>query len=736
MKQKLLFLLLCGISGAVFAATQMAADRISDIRNTKHNFASNDIVALPGGASRDVKAANVNQVCVFCHTPHGKPGLASGERQFLWNRSLDGAGYTRYDSSSLNLDKSEALGKGSKMCLSCHDGTVAIGQLDVINGRLNQEFSDISMIGDNVNAGLLTGSRSNLGQDLSNDHPIGFTYSSQLVTDDGELVDPNSAEGAHIGVPVGRGLAQNNLIVEQSGGTPAANQPTDVTGAGISVPLESIVTGLGNRDSQGNLARVFVDAPGTGSVECTTCHDPHIRSTDNAVNIKFLRLRRFQKNAGPVAANGFNINNDINCLACHKKTGWEDSAHASSTAATQVYDDTVADDREFPRDTQMWEASCLNCHDPHTVNGARWLLTTNENTTVGSEASDVDRACYKCHTGNSPAVTSGATVIDSEALLGGHAGFTFVAGDTAHQPGSDNTVSFLAESSESLQVRHVGCSDCHNPHAMTTGLHVNNGSADNNNVSGALSRVSGLAASDSSGVFDPYGSEDTATPEIATKEYQVCFKCHSTYGHRADNISQAAFSNTVMEFSNTTSAHPVISGTGNTSLNSGLMVAPFNSASGIGNQTMYCSDCHTNTDLNGTPVDPKGSHNNDVAACETCHATAQYNFTAGTIVDSGFACQDATDCAAPAAAGNSNNLHVFHASKTGTNTNVCSNCHVKVPHGWKNKALLANINDPDSADTRYYGTVSDPAGAKSKIDTMSPSGQWKKSSCGTAGGCH
>lgn len=742
MKQKLFILILVCIANPVFAATQMASDRISDIRNTKHNFAASDVVSLPGGGERDVKATSENQVCIFCHTPHGKPNISSGDRPFLWNRAASNSGFTMYDSSSLNATNL-VLGQGSKMCMSCHDGTVAIGQLDVLNGRVDGQ---VDMTGNNVSAGLLVGGKTNLGQDLTNDHPIGFTYNSQLATDDGELIDPVSAEGAHIGVPVGRGLAHNNSVVESSSGTAAgANQPTTTTtddlksGAvtqGISVPLESTITGLGDTNDPENFVRTFVDAAGTGTIECTSCHDAHIRSTDNTVNIKFLRLRRFQKTTGPVAVDGFKIDNDINCLACHKKSGWENSVHASASTATQVYDDTVADEREFPRDIEMWEASCLNCHAPHTVSSARWLLRQKEVTTAGSEASDVDRSCYECHSNNSPAVSSGAANIETEALTGGHAGFTFTAGETAHRPINAD----LEESDVDLQLRHVGCSDCHNPHRLTKGLHVNDGSADNNNVSGALSGISGIEATVSAGAFDPYADEDTATPVVATKEYQICYKCHSTHGHRTDNISQAGFSNTVMEFSNTSSAHPVEEGTANVGLDTDLMVAPFNTAAsgittGVGNQTMYCSDCHTNTDINGTPVSPQGSHNNDIASCDTCHAPEHYNATAGaTTVASGFACQNVGDCPLADAAGNMNNLHVFHAKQA--TPSVCTNCHVKVPHGWKNKALLANINDADSADTRYYGTVTDAAGAKSKIDTMSPSGQWVKASCGSAGGCH
>ncbi|MDX1811541.1 MAG: hypothetical protein R3240_06310, partial [Gammaproteobacteria bacterium] len=219
----------------------MADDRCSDIRNTKHNFAADDIVEVPGGTSgqdgRKVKALSNNEVCVYCHTPHGdhqgSPDTPRSDRPFLWNRSLPStASYTEYSSSSLNVS-AQNLGQGSRMCLSCHDGTVAIGQVDVVGGRttsLGTGFTSdggplgtspvmlvsgkIEMTGDNVAAdGTLAGDdssgyTSNLGTDLSNDHPVGFTYNTALANADGEIKDP--ATSSNIGVRVGGGVAHFN----------------------------------------------------------------------------------------------------------------------------------------------------------------------------------------------------------------------------------------------------------------------------------------------------------------------------------------------------------------------------------------------------------------------------------------------------------------------------------------------------------------------------------------------
>ena len=103
------------------------AATLSDVRNTKHNLS----VTGPG----PVKAVSETQVCVFCHTPHGAENVPAAP---LWNRKLSGATYTPYTSTSIDAtDITATPGGSSKLCLSCHDGTLAIGQVNVANGQLN-----------------------------------------------------------------------------------------------------------------------------------------------------------------------------------------------------------------------------------------------------------------------------------------------------------------------------------------------------------------------------------------------------------------------------------------------------------------------------------------------------------------------------------------------------------------------------------------------------------------------
>src|ERR1700722_4030041 len=64
--------------------------------------------------------------CTFCHAPHS--GL--GGNTPLWNQKLSQKSYVPYSSTTdPNLGNTQpTLGVTSSLCLSCHDGTVAVGQ--------------------------------------------------------------------------------------------------------------------------------------------------------------------------------------------------------------------------------------------------------------------------------------------------------------------------------------------------------------------------------------------------------------------------------------------------------------------------------------------------------------------------------------------------------------------------------------------------------------------------------
>ena len=111
------------------------------------------------------------EICVPCHTPHDADATVSGAP--LWNHEVTAATFTLYSTTTLDATISQPS-SSSKLCLSCHDGTVAL-----------ENFG-----GTTTGTTKLTTAPYGLGIDLGNDHPIGFTYDAALVTADGGLKNP------------------------------------------------------------------------------------------------------------------------------------------------------------------------------------------------------------------------------------------------------------------------------------------------------------------------------------------------------------------------------------------------------------------------------------------------------------------------------------------------------------------------------------------------------------------
>lgn len=128
------------------------------------------------GSDHDFSGENWNnsgEICVVCHTPHNADGTVADAP--LWNHEVTSTTFTVYSSSTLDATVGQPDGS-SKLCLSCHDGTVAV---DNYGGRTN-------------GTDFVTGDK-NLGTDLSNDHPVSFTYDAALATADGDIADPTTA---------------------------------------------------------------------------------------------------------------------------------------------------------------------------------------------------------------------------------------------------------------------------------------------------------------------------------------------------------------------------------------------------------------------------------------------------------------------------------------------------------------------------------------------------------------
>ncbi|MBI5428837.1 MAG: hypothetical protein HY938_00065 [Nitrosomonadales bacterium] len=830
--------LVLGIALLLGSGSIALAAIVSDVSATKHNLsAAADGSATRTGTvpARTVKATGETQICVFCHTPHA---ATSGIAAPLWNRTLSTATYTIYDSASMDAytianPKPVNPGAGSKVCLSCHDGTLAIGMVGVLNFAkdvaINMSGTDF-LGGMPGGSGILTGYTRNLGIDLGNDHPIAFTYDNILGGaggTDGELRSPPVVVGA------------TTVVGNRSPGV----KPT--------YPLES------------------------NQMQCPTCHDPHLSDTVTTnPPLKFMRGNRLQQ-ASPLGGN-YVVADDIMCLACHDKAGtsWSNSAHANSLVADQAYLDPEAAVREFSNGTQVWQASCLGCHDTHTVQGSRHLLREGTDSVLSPKSGGnpaIEQTCFQCHSPLGTSILTPLTAVPdiktdftlnfrmpinnadqgvaTEAhSIGGNFDDSVVTGDSnAHcNVATDRCGKDFVESQTRLgritagvdtAKRHAECTDCHNPHRVTktrlfnddatppltpaaagTHKHAVSGAGDvahSNIASGSLRGMTGVEPTYTSNEFGAnpsgftvkrgdagIGVSTAVSSTWVTREYQVCFKCHSnyaydtavgpptsvvtpplslgTYGGSTSNGTNGMnkYTDVAMEskapashkgapastsdsgahtnFSgnNHLSWHPVTDNTGRTvavrgNASPNLWRAPWNGSNvdggtthvaAVGNQTMYCSDCHGSGNAltdgsdpvngeNGKSWGPHGSNNAFLlkgpwntatqvgvatdTLCFRCHDAGQYGDgavpPAGGTLASGFGGAGNDAWGVPIT-----NLHQRHAFYTtlatgGTptvppsmwnnlpvswNTSYrCTMCHTGTAHGWKNKGFLVNLDD-------------------------------------------
>ncbi len=175
------------------------------IKGTDHDLSSN----APGG-----------QICIACHAPHKVPNSP-----LLWNHVLSSvAGYSWSDWTSstggTKLPTNIKTWSGStKMCLSCHDGTVEVGKIYAPSTTF-----DTQKITGSKQIATATG-------DLKGNHPVAVPYPY------------NNAKNTYNGITTGD-------LALASGWVAA---PTKV--------------------------KIFIDdaaaGPNNRGVECASCHDPH-----------------------------------------------------------------------------------------------------------------------------------------------------------------------------------------------------------------------------------------------------------------------------------------------------------------------------------------------------------------------------------------------------------------------------------------------------------------------------
>src|SRR5262245_29595227 len=158
-----------GLSAAILLVALRAYS--DTILASKHDLSASG----PG----TIRASAESEVCLFCHTPHRSTGETP-----LWNHTLSQAIYIPYSSSTAKATIGQPTGS-SKLCLSCHDGTVALGMVNTRTMPIDMR-SGIS---------TMPAGRSNLGMDLADDHPVSFVYDNTLMSASGQLRDPSLLMG-------------------------------------------------------------------------------------------------------------------------------------------------------------------------------------------------------------------------------------------------------------------------------------------------------------------------------------------------------------------------------------------------------------------------------------------------------------------------------------------------------------------------------------------------------------
>ncbi len=92
------------------------------------------ILSSPHDFKAELWNTRPGELCRVCHVPHDhgrtlaiQTGIETSG--LLWNHKLSSVVYTLYSSPSLNGVIGQPTGT-AKMCLGCHDGTIALGAMD------------------------------------------------------------------------------------------------------------------------------------------------------------------------------------------------------------------------------------------------------------------------------------------------------------------------------------------------------------------------------------------------------------------------------------------------------------------------------------------------------------------------------------------------------------------------------------------------------------------------------
>ena len=342
MKRSQLALLLGSINAplALIATITLAQD--SSVINTPHNLSTFG----PGS----VRAASEEQVCIFCHTTHNASPI-----QPLWNRMMPITAYSVYTSDSLNAVPGQPTG-ASKLCLSCHDGAIALGSV-ISRDQTIQMAGGITTI---------PAGSSNLGTDLSDDHPISFRYDSTLASDDPRIIDPS--------------LLPPEIPLDHNG--------------------ELQCTSC--HDAHDNTYGDFLVLPNVASSLCYNCHQQPVGPNDAHNDCKSCH-QPHSSPSGPYLLTQPTIT--ATCLECHN---YLTAGAPNIRSEMDRMSSHISEQSNDPTKESYEQADCSDCHDPHTMTSGSALSGgapgsfgqidgINASGAYVAHATYEYEVCFKCH---------------------------------------------------------------------------------------------------------------------------------------------------------------------------------------------------------------------------------------------------------------------------------------------------------------------------------------------------
>lgn len=409
------------------------------IVNSKHNLS----ISGPG----NIKALSEDRICIFCHTVK----RSNSSITYLWNRSIPAQVYIPYGSSTLYADVGQPTG-ASKLCLSCHDGTIALG-------ALRSEPEEILFAG---GLRFMPDQSARLGTDLSDDHPISFVFDTQLAQANGELKDPLQLNGA-VHLDASRQLQctachdphdnANGMFLVMSNAYSAlcvaCHDPKDWS-------LSAHAYSAAQWNGQGRDPWPTGDADTVAENACGNCHSSH-----TAPHHERLLNQLFEED---------------NCLGCHNgnvaQTDIETALSKSYGHFVQDYTGVHDAAEDFKAGSPAKHVECADCHNPHRANedpssggslvsgaskGVSGISAGNQRV---DEAQYVYEICFKCHADNnvvsSPPVTRQVIQLNTR--------MEFNPSNPSYHPveaaGQNPDVPSLLPSYTTNSI--ISCIDCHN----------------------------------------------------------------------------------------------------------------------------------------------------------------------------------------------------------------------------------------------------------------------------------